>query len=479
MAAITGSLLRWRDRLVALPVLDQDALLYLLATIFASGTIALAGSDDYRQWAEMALGPYLIATVASWWVSRRRRRRRPSGETSRAGDLLRRYLVLGLLVTVVLVPLGVEVVLRAQSKPGAHVQNEVTVIEACADRVAHHKNCYLSNPKTIGTSVTSQSEDSFFPYLPGMIPFGLVNAISGPAELKDARIPLTGFSLLVIAGALFVADTTSRRRWRIFQVVVILPSGALPMVTGGDDLPVLALMLLGLALATRRRPVWSGVAMGLAGTLKFTAWPLLILLVLGVWDRQGRRAVWRYALAAAAVVVPVLGVGVGLAPHAFILNAIRFPLGLTKVKSPAASPLLGQELVTLFPAAKPELITMLTLLGLAAVGYGLLKWMPTNPQRAAAFCGLAMLLATLLAPATRFGYLIYPLDLLTWAVLLSPITSPIEANPEVLEGPQEPPSGTSNRRSLNPMTGEVWPSPASEGEIEGLTVVTTTPTSHS
>ncbi len=283
----------------------------------------------------------------------------------------------------------------------------------------------------------------------------------------------------MIAGALFVADTTSRRRWRILQVVVILPSGALPMVTGGDDLPVLALMLLGLALATRRRPVWSGLAMGLAGTLKFTAWPLLILLVLGVWDREGRRAVWRYALAAAAVVVPVLGVGVGLAPHAFILNAIRFPLGLTKVKSPAASPLLGQELVTLFPAAKPELITMLTLFGLAAVGYGLKKWMPTNPQSAAAFCGLAMLLATVLAPATRFGYLIYPLDLLTWAVLLSPVASPTVGNPEVLEGPQEPPSGTSNRRSRSPRTGEVWPSPASAGEIEGRTVVTTTPTSHS
>jgi len=30
------------------------------------------------------------------------------------------------------------------------------------------------------------------------------------------------------------------------------------------------------------------------------------------------------------------------------------------------------------------------------------------------------LLATLLAPATRFGYLIYPLDLLTCAVLLTP-----------------------------------------------------------
>ena len=417
---------------MALSVLEQDALLYLVAAIFALGTIALAVSDDYRQWAEMSLGPYHIAAVICWGVSRRRARR-ANAETGRAGDRLRRYLVLGLLATVVLVPLGVEVILRAESKPGAHVQNEIPVIEACADRVAHDKNCYLSNPKSIGTSVTSQSENSFFPYLPGMIPFGLVNATSGPPEFKDARLPLTGFSLIVIAGALLLAETTSRRRWRIFQVVVILPSGALPMVTGGDDLPVIALMLFALALATRRRPVWSGLAMGLAATLKFTAWPLLILLVLGEWDQLGRRAILRYSLAAAAVVVPVLGVGIGLAPHAFILNAIRFPLGLTKVRSPAASPLIGQELVTLFPAAKPELITILALVGLAAVGYGFSRWSFSSPQSAAGFSGLAMLLATLLAPATRFGYLIYPLDLLTWAVLLGPFALPA-ANPALAFG---------------------------------------------
>jgi hypothetical protein len=396
----------------------------------------------------------------------------------RGRDWVRRGVILGLLVTVVLLPLSVEVILRAESKPGAHVQNEVTVIEACADRVAHHKNCYLSNPKTIGTSETSQSENSFFPYLPGMIPFGLVNVTSGPPEFKDARIPLTGFSLIVIAGALLVADTTSRRRWRIFQVAVILPSGALPMVTGGDDLPVIALMLLALALATRRSPIWSGLAAGLAGTLKFTAWPLLILLILGEWDREGRRAIWRYAISAAVVVVPVLGVGVGLAPHAFILNAIRFPLGLTKVKSPAASPLLGQELVTLFPSAKPELITILTLLGLAAVGYGFYRWPPSSPQSAAGFSGFAMLLATLLAPATRFGYLIYPLDLLTWAVVLGPVASRAADKFRQSDQHQEP-SGTSNNRSLRPMTGEVCPSPASEGEIAGLTGATTTPISHS
>jgi hypothetical protein len=351
-------------------------------------------------------------------------------------------------------------VLRADHHPGDEVQNEVTVIEACGDRVMQHKDCYLAHPKTIGGSVTSQSEDSFFPYLPGMIPFGLINATSGPAELKDARIPLTGFSLIVISAALLIAEVPSRRRWRIFQVIVVLPSGALPMVTGGDDLPVIALMVLGLALATRRRPIWSGLAMGLAGTLKFTAWPLLILLALGEWDARGRRALLRYSLAVVAIVVPVLGIGIGSNLHAFYINAIRFPLGLTKVKSPAASPLLGQELVTLFPAAKPELITILGLVGLAAVAYGLWKWLPATPQSAAGFSGLAMLLATVLAPATRFGYLIYPLDLLTCAVLFTPLAlrAPAEA---VLEGQGsravgnlEQPEGEPHRRRGLPVAGQ-------------------------
>ena len=61
MAAVLRTALRWRDRLVALSVLDQDALLYVLAAILAFGTILLGESADYRQWAEMALGPYALA----------------------------------------------------------------------------------------------------------------------------------------------------------------------------------------------------------------------------------------------------------------------------------------------------------------------------------------------------------------------------------------------------------------------------------
>ena len=56
--------------------------------------------------------------------------------------------------------------------------------------------------------------------------------------------------------------------------------------------------------------------MGLAGTLKFTAWPLLLLLALGQWDTRLRRAFWRYSIAAVVVIVPVLGLGIGSNWHA-------------------------------------------------------------------------------------------------------------------------------------------------------------------
>ena len=208
----------------------------------------------------MSLGPYLLAAAICAAVARRRARIAGASATGAIGtgaigtgekgigardgsrrgrDRLRQGVVLGLLLTVVLVPLTVEVILRAEAKVGA--QNEVTTIEACGNRVATPQELLPVRPEERRRRAGESGRDSFFPYLPGMIPFGLVNATSGPPELKDARVALSGFTLIVLAGGLLVADTSTRRKWRIFQVVVVLPSGALPMVTGGDDLPVLAL----------------------------------------------------------------------------------------------------------------------------------------------------------------------------------------------------------------------------------------------
>jgi hypothetical protein len=134
----------------------------------------------------------------------------------------------------------------------------------------------------------------------------------------------------------------------------------------------------------------------------------------------------------------VVGIGFATNPAAFVLNVIKFPLGLTSVKSPAASPLLGQVLVTTFPDHKRLIIAVLTLVGFGLVAYGLRRFTPRTPAAVVRFTAWAMLLATLLAPATRFGYLMYPANLFVWAYLLdgmvpAPPPAPAEAHPVPLE----------------------------------------------
>jgi len=437
VSARVGDLAAYLRRI---PGLQRDAILYLLAAVFALVNAFVAESADYREWGAIALGGYLCAAIASVVVLVRRRHldrdatksaeRSQPGEQSRARAATRQdggaagWTILALvIVATVIVPLMLEVIWRAEAAPGAHAQPEVAVIERAGDRLAHHKDPYPRHPRTVGIAPSSDARDvdnnSFFPYLPGMVPFGMINAISGPPELTDARVPLTGFTFLVTAVALLLAAAPLERKRLSLQVLIALPTGALPIVTGGDDLPVLALMLLALVLAQRHRVVLSGLVAGIAATLKFTAWPVVFLLVFATSDRRGRRSPLAYALAVAIIAVPVLGIGFALDPSAFILNTIRFPLGLTRVVSPAGSPLPGEILVRLFPHAKKELTAGLVAVGVAAVTIGFIRYRPTTPSGVAYFSGLALLLALLLAPATRFGYLIYPANLLAWGYMLS------------------------------------------------------------
>jgi hypothetical protein len=126
----------------------------------------------------------------------------------------------------------------------------------------------------------------------------------------------------------------------------------------------------------------------------------------------------RYLAAVAAVTAPVLALGFASNPHGFIENVVRFPLGLAAVRSPAASPLLGQVLTTLFPSARPLLTALLGAVGVAVMALTLRRFPPMSAAATAGLCAFGLLLATVLAPATRFGYLIYPANLALWALAL-------------------------------------------------------------
>ncbi len=468
---------RLLKRLSALEGLTQDALLYLAAAAFA-GALALGhGLGDYKAWGNIAGFCYLGGGLLLTAVALRHRRVRLS---PRAVSWWRRAVLVALLAGAVVAPLCAELTWRAEAVPGVHAQPEVAVIERAGDRVVNGHSPYPRHPNSVGIAPSSDAHGvdatAFFPYLPGMVGFGVLNALHLPRVLRDARVTLALFTLVIAAAALVGSGESRSRRGRIAQFLIVLPSGALPMVTGGDDLPVLALMLAGLVLAKRRMPLCAGLVLGLASSMKFTSWVLAFLLAFAIRDREDQRAWLRYGLGVAAMVVPAIAVGVLLQPHAFIENVLRFPLGLTRIKSPAASPLLGQFLVSELPSHKTVITAILLVIG-AAVALGMMiRRPPRTPAGAAGATAFIMALATVLAPATRFGYLIYPANLIVWALLLPhrPLGdhAPARARRHLVQGAAtlfgalQPPSPRSATRSTTALAAPVTPG---VGELRGST----------
>jgi uncharacterized membrane protein len=292
------------------------------------------------------------------------------------------------------------------------------------------------------------------------------------ARLTDARIQFLLFTVIVAAIALSRIRPRTDARNRAFQTLTALPTAALPLATGGDDMPVVALMLLGLVALQRRRPVLAGLALGAASTLKFTAWPVVFLALFAATDREQRRAAGRYLIAVAVLVVPVVFPVALHNPSAFVDNVIRFPLGLAGVASPAASALPGHMLVTAFPSLHRPYVVVLLVIGLVILAYYLWRRPPRDAAAVASVTGWVMLVAILLAPATRVGYLLYPINLFVWAWMFRRSDDPAE-----LETTGEG-DGSGDRVDQDQLPSGVWNTSMEYGvDPVGVVGKTTTPTS--
>ncbi|MGH3658131.1 MAG: hypothetical protein ACRDUA_15865, partial [Micromonosporaceae bacterium] len=87
------------------------------------------------------------------------------------------------------------------------------------------------------------------------------------------------------------------------------------------------------------------------------------------------------------------------------------------VKSPAASPFPGHLIATGLPFGRAVAATLLVAAAVA-IGVWLLRRPPDTVGATAGVCALGLLVAILLMPATRFGYLLYPAGYAVWAVAL-------------------------------------------------------------
>ena len=450
---------RWRRRAAGLPPVSapvtighrlvaimrgwspewRDVALYLASAVFALTTVLFAGIPLYRQWGALALGPYAVAAAGMAVVARRASLARtvppdqggspggpdPLGETS--FHHARRFRIARLVACVVVlagatvVPLALEVVWASEGNAAAHVQPEVLVVERAGVRADAGRDPYQVIDRNGHILIHQRSlpvYELYYPYLPGMVVFGFSSGSKVEARLTDARLQFLLFTVLVTVIALSRLRPATDARFRALQVLTVLPAAALPLATGGDDMPVVALMLAGLVALQRRCPLIAGLAIGAASSLKFTAWPVAVLAGWAALDKEGRRSIWRYVVGLLLVIGPIV-VPVALRnPSAFIDNVIKFPLGLAGVASPAASPLPGHFFVTAFPGLHRPYVVVIGVIGLALLIRHLLVKPPVDAAGVAQLTGWVMLVAVVLAPATRVGYLLYPINLFVWSWML-------------------------------------------------------------
>ncbi|GAA1769827.1 glycosyltransferase 87 family protein [Luedemannella helvata] len=380
--------------------------LYAVSALFAAYTAMASTLAPHRVWGAIAIAGYGLAAVAALVQLNRHQS---------AGVRARAWLVGVTWATTALLPLVIEAIQRAAGTAG-RAQEEVIVIEDGGQRLIETGTPYLGRAAIAALDAPDRLL-GYLPYQPAMASFGLVRAADPGAHWwSDARVWFAVATALALGTALYVlrrAGADPARLIRAAQVATVLPLCALTLATGGDDLPVLGLCLLAFAFAAARRWGWAGVALGAAAALKLFAWPVAI--VLGVLAlTRGRRAVLR--LAAGTLGLPALTLVPALIvdASAFVENVLRFPLGHGLVVSPAQSPLPGYLIATALPDGRYVALGLLAAAGLA-IGVWVIRRPPRTAAAAAVVTGVGLLAALLLLPATRFGYLLYPVAFLVWA----------------------------------------------------------------
>lgn len=404
-----------------------DAWLYGISATFAL-LMGLYSTDTAEwHWGYFAVGPFALGAVLVLCGT----------SFGPLGQRSWRWLVLALVaIGVVAVPLAYETTLHHIYQP------EVSVIEDAGSRVVHHQpvyTAYFAGDHLYGQQPGVSVVNSFFPYGPLMAIFGIPSAMTGKVTgLSDARVTMTLFTVFLMLIALGLLRAPPDRKIRTAQFLVVLPTGALFLATGGDDMPILALCLLAVVAMQRRRVVATGLILGVACAMKLTAWPVALALAAVSLDREGRHVGWRVGGLTAAVVGLTFSPYAIFNPRAFLANVFEFPLGLAGVRSPAASPLPGHFLTDWQPWLSHVIMPVVFVAGSIALWRYLRPRWPISPTTSLRVLAVAMTIIICSATATRLGYLIYPINFLVWASVLAPVPADASVDRVVLEYAERP-----------------------------------------
>jgi hypothetical protein len=360
-------------------------------TVYAAVAAGLSGGED-QVWAIWAVCGYGITTVLLWRL---------------------RGWALPLVVCIALA-LVAPLLWNSVASP---LEAGMAVIDRSAGLLWHHGSPYLPADQV-------RSWFSYNPYLPLMALSGLPDVAGLPGLTGNSGVWLALATVPVLAAAFWIG--TPRRLALIRTgLAVASPVIALNLAVITTDPPVLAFILLSLALATRpgrAAVVWAGVALAAACVLKDTAWLAIPVMIVMYWRRDGRRAAVTFtgALLAAGLAFIALFAPATLvhtaAMKAMIRDTVLFPLGLTTYKTPAESLLPGHLLTEMGTAGHVLSVGLLLAAGLA-VAVSLVIWPPGDVRAAAWRLAIGLTLIFALGPDVRFGYFLYPLGLLGWLAL--------------------------------------------------------------
>ncbi len=294
-----------------------------------------------------------------------------------------------------------------------HGEPEVGVVDTAARTLIKDGTPYRSSQALANTTNPNQ----YNPYLPLMAAFGVPQALFGHGLLTDPRIWFGAVFLVVFAVAMRIAGARDGFRWAL--LLTASPIIAFELCVGGTDVPMVAFLCLGFALLWRPQGanlVAAGLALGVASSMKATAWPALAVAFALLCVRDGQRAAWRFTAVALSVVVVIVGPFALLKPGSLVKNTILFPLGLASVKSQAASPLLGHVLAQTGVLGHTIVVILLIGSGLA-IAVSLVIAPPRDVPAATIRLVLGLSAMFVLAPSTRFGYFIYPAAMVMWLLV--------------------------------------------------------------
>lgn len=418
--------------------LRGDVLVYAGSAVVAAGLCLTSTLVTHRIWGGLAMTGYAAAAAVAiaQLVTVHAHARRAAGPSARTavagwpwacaaaatGAAARAAVAAVACLATAALPLLLLVTGRAGGRAGL-AQDEVRVVEEAGRRLLDTGTPYLSRA-AIASLPAGDRLTAYLPYGPGMALFGVPRALDpAPDWWSDARIWFAVAAVAALGGALAVVRGAEvGARLRAVQAAAIAPPVALAVAVGGDDVPVLALCLLALALVARSRYGGAGLAAGAACALKLVAWPVTLALLAHAAAR-GRARLARFGWGVVGTAAPALLVTGVVDLPAVLENTVHFPLGAGLVGSPATTPLPGYLAATRLPGGQLVAVGLLLVAGLAAGGWLLCRPPPTAAAAAAA-SGYGLLLALVLMPATRYGYLLYPLALLAWVPALRPAAGP-------------------------------------------------------